>query len=76
MNQQWSRGIGYYLAHNDVGTDLYIDYLPSGKHVIRYSLKVSQNGTFTSGYAKVESMYAPEFSAHTEGGKVVTGQHN
>jgi len=60
-------GLSYYLSFKDTSTDFYFDWLPKGSYVLEYEVSVSQSGTFSTGIAKIQSHYAPEFSAQTEG---------
>jgi uncharacterized protein YfaS (alpha-2-macroglobulin family) len=62
---KWSGGIGYYQSTKDVATHFFIDYLPKGKYVFEYELRISHAGEFTNGITTLQSMYAPEFSAHS-----------
>jgi len=64
---EWSQGLGYYRQVRDTATDFFIEYLPRGKHVFEYELVVMHKGEFSGGLTTLQSMYAPEFIAHTEG---------
>ncbi|MCB0686097.1 MAG: hypothetical protein KDC53_06220 [Saprospiraceae bacterium] len=64
---EWEGGLGFYRSNTDRETNFFIDQLPKGKYVFEYRLRVSQHGNFPGGYATVQSMYAPEFSAHSQG---------
>jgi len=64
---KYSGGLGYYENIQDIQTDFFIRYLKKGTYVIEYPVFVSQKGKFTNGIASIQSMYAPEFSAHSEG---------
>ncbi|HRY97793.1 MAG TPA: alpha-2-macroglobulin family protein, partial [Bacteroidales bacterium] len=64
---RWEGGLGWYLSLRDVATHWYFEHLPQGTHVLEYDLLVSQEGSFTSGPASIQSLYAPEFGAHTGG---------
>ncbi len=66
----YSGGLGYYQQVTDVGSDFFIRYMPKGTYVLEYGLYVTQKGTFVDGIATVQSMYAPEFAAHSAGGKI------
>lgn len=68
---QWSDGLAYYQSTKDVSTDFFISYLPVGTYVLEYELRANLAGDFTSGIAHIQCMYAPEFGAHSEGGRVV-----
>ena len=64
---QYSGGLGYYENITDVSTDFYIRYLRKGIYVLEYPVVVTQEGEFSNGIATIQSYYAPEFSAHSEG---------
>lgn len=68
----WSGGLGFYRQVTDTGIDYFIRYLPKGTYVIEYGLFVTQKGTFTNGIATIQSMYAPEFAAHSGGSRVIS----
>ena len=63
-------GIWYYEATRDAATNFFIPNLDKGTHVFEYRLIASQTGSFSNGIATIQSMYVPEFSAHSEGIKV------
>ncbi|QEC51308.1 A-macroglobulin complement component [Anseongella ginsenosidimutans] len=63
-------GLGYYQATKDASTNFFISHLPKGRYVLEYSLRVTHSGTFSNGFARVQCMYAPEFSARSQGGRV------
>jgi hypothetical protein len=62
---RWGDGAGWYVAIRDASTQLFFERLPRGTHVFEYSLRVAHRGTASSGFAKIQSRYAPEFSAHS-----------
>jgi hypothetical protein len=64
---RYQDGLGYYQSTTDVATDFFFDYLPKGTYVFEYKLNVNAPGSFSNGITTVQCMYAPEFSAHTEG---------
>jgi hypothetical protein len=68
---QWSDGLGYYRNIKDVSTEFFIQYLSKGTYVLEYPLKVTQKGAFSNGIATIQSYYAPEFGAHSEGLRLV-----
>ena len=63
-------GLVYYEANRDVATHFFISHLPAGTFVLEYKLKAEQRGVFSNGISTIQSLYAPEFSAHSEGVKV------
>ena len=64
---RWNSGLGFYESPRDAATNFFIDYLPKGTYVFEYKLNATQKGDFSNGITTVQSMYAPEFSAHSEG---------
>ncbi|TAE26138.1 MAG: hypothetical protein EAZ92_11185 [Candidatus Kapaibacterium sp.] len=70
---KWQSGLGYYETMRDASANFFIGWLPSGVWVFEYGLRVTHEGTFQNGITKVQSMYAPEFSSHSEGVLVRVG---
>lgn len=66
--------LGYYESTRDASTDFFIPYLARGKYVFEYTLVATQMGNFANGHATIQCLYAPEFAAHSEGGRVVVGK--
>jgi hypothetical protein len=62
---RWGDGVGWYVAVRDASTQLFFERLPRGTHVFEYSLRAAHRGTASSGFATIQSRYAPEFSAHS-----------
>ncbi len=67
---RWQDGLGYYESTLDAATNFFICYLPKGTYVFEYKLIATQKGDFSNGITTVQCMYAPEFSAHSEGVRV------
>jgi uncharacterized protein YfaS (alpha-2-macroglobulin family) len=44
---------------------MFFERLPRGVHVFEYSVRAAHRGTASSGFAKIQSRYAPEFNAHS-----------
>lgn len=63
---RWGDGAGWYLAIRDASTQLFFERLPRGTHVFEYSLRAAHRGMASSGFATIQSRYAPEFSAHSK----------
>ncbi|NTW24208.1 MAG: hypothetical protein HGA37_05885 [Lentimicrobium sp.] len=68
---RWNGGLGYYENTRDAATNFFFSYLPKGTWVFEYPLVVAQKGEFSNGISSVQCMYAPEFSAHSEGLRVI-----
>jgi hypothetical protein len=62
---RWGDGVGWYVAVRDASTQLFFERLPRGTHVFEYALRAAHRGTASSGFATIQSRYAPEFSAHS-----------
>ncbi len=67
---KWQGGLGYYEATRDASTDFFFSNLPKGTFVFEYALFVTHNGSFSAGLTTIQSMYAPEFNAHSGGTKI------
>ena len=68
---RWQDGLGYYESTRDAATNFFIARLAPGTYVFEYPLRVRHAGDFSNGVTTIQSMYAPEFSAHSEGLRVV-----
>ena len=68
---KYQDGLGYYESTKDVATHFFIDYLPKGVYVFEYDLRVNNAGDFSNGITSIQSMYAPEFTSHSEGVRVL-----
>ncbi len=66
----WQGGLGYYESTKDASANFFFDHLRKGTYVFEYSLFVTHTGAFSNGIATIQSMYAPEFSSHSEGIKL------
>ncbi len=67
---RFQEGLGYYQSTTDVATNFFFDYLPKGTYVFEYTLKVNAEGAYSNGITTIQCMYAPEFTAHSEGTRV------
>ncbi len=67
---KWQDGLGYYGSTKDASTNFFFDYLPKGVYIFEYDLRVNNAGEFSNGITTIQSMYAPEFSSHSEGVRV------
>jgi Bacterial Alpha-2-macroglobulin MG10 domain/Alpha-2-macroglobulin family/MG2 domain len=64
---QWQDGLGYYQTTKDASSSFFFDRLPKGTFVFEYPVFVTTAGNYSNGISSIECMYAPEFSAHSEG---------
>lgn len=60
-------GLAFYESPRDQATDFFIPALNKGTYVLEYELRAAFRGQFSDGIASIQSMYAPEFSAHGDG---------
>jgi len=67
---KWQDGLGYYESTKDASTNFFFDYLPKGVYVFEYDLRVNNAGTMSNGITTIQSMYAPEFSSHSDGMRI------
>lgn len=72
---QYQDGLGYYQSAKDASMNFFMDYLPKGNYVLEYPLWVSHQGNFSNGISTIQSMYAPEFSSHSEGERVTVNEY-
>ena len=68
---KWQDGLGYYESTKDASTNFFFDYLPKGVYVFEYDLRVNNAGNMSNGITTIQSMYAPEFSSHSEGVRIL-----
>jgi hypothetical protein len=67
---QWKPGISYYQSASDVSMQFFIDHLNKGSYDIEYSSLVTHIGSFATGIANAECLYAPELTAHSGSGTI------
>ena len=68
---KYQDGLGYYETTKDASTNFFMDYLRKGTYVFEYPLRVAHKGDFSNGITTIQCMYAPEFTSHSEGIRVV-----
>ena len=71
---KYQGGLGYYEMTRDAATNFFFDYLPKGTYVFDYPLFVNHRGDMSNGITTIQCMYAPEFTSHSEGVRVVIGK--
>jgi uncharacterized protein YfaS (alpha-2-macroglobulin family) len=67
---KYQDGLGYYETTKDVSTNFFFGYLNKGTYVFEYPMFVTHNGNFSNGITTIQCMYAPEFTAHSEGVRI------
>ena len=70
---KYQDGLWYYETTKDASVNFFISWLPKGTYILEYPLRASQAGKFSNGISTIQCMYAPEFSAHTEGIRIEIG---
>lgn len=71
---RYQDGLGYYQSTSDVATSFFFEFLPRGTYVFEYTLKANAAGEYSNGITTIQCLYAPEFSAHSEGIRVRVNQ--
>ena len=59
--------LGYYLDIKDTQTNMFLNFIPKGTHIITYDAYVTNSGNFSNGIATIQCQYAPQIVAHTAG---------
>ena len=67
---KYQDGLGYYETTKDVSTNFFFGYLNKGTYVFEYPMFITHSGNFSNGITTIQCMYAPEFTAHSEGVRV------
>lgn len=63
---KYQNGMGYYEMTKDASSNFFFSQLKKGKYVFEYTLRAVHKGTFSNGITTIQSMYAPEFTAHSK----------
>lgn len=66
-------GLYYYQVTKDVATNFFISSLSKGSYVFENRLRIVQPGNYATGITTAQSMYAPEFNAHSDGKRINFG---
>lgn len=70
---RYDLGLYYYQEVRDSGGNFFFNRLPVGQYTFKYRLRANMAGTFRVGPATVQSLYAPEFNAYSQGNVVSVG---
>lgn len=68
---RWQQGLGYYESPRDAAINFFFDYLRKGTYVFEYRLRATHAGEYSNGITTIQCMYAPEFSSHSEGKRII-----
>ena len=63
---KWDQ-LSRYEEPRDSLTNFFMDRVPHGEYILRYRLRPTTPGSYRLGAAVLQSMYAPEMSAHSDG---------
>ncbi|KAF0126092.1 MAG: Large extracellular alpha-helical protein [Elusimicrobia bacterium] len=63
---KWDK-VSRYEEQRDSLTNFFMEWVPRGEYEFGYRLRPSLPGTYRLGAATIQSMYAPEFGAHSDG---------
>ncbi len=68
LNSGWKWDqLGRYEEPRDSLTNFFVEWLPHGEYTLKYRLRPTTPGSYKLGAAVLQSMYAPEFAAHSAG---------
>jgi hypothetical protein len=68
---RWQNSVPYYQTSKDASTSLYFDFLPRGTWLFEYAVHVNRAGSYSNGITTIQCMYAPEFTSHTAGMRII-----
>ncbi|MFD2785371.1 alpha-2-macroglobulin family protein [Hymenobacter rubripertinctus] len=68
---RYQNGLGYYESPRDAATNFFISAFPKGTHTFEYRLRAAQAGNFSGGLSQLQCLYAPEFTTHSAGTRVI-----
>ncbi len=75
LQSKWTwNPVSMYQEVRDADTNFFINRLPAGKVELRYVLRPTVPGQFHAKPAQVQSMYAPEYGAHSAAEKLTVGK--
>lgn len=67
---RFDHALAYRQEVRDSALNLFFDSLPAGEFTFRYRLKATMAGEFRASPATLQSVYAPEFTAHSSGARL------
>jgi hypothetical protein len=62
--------LGYYESTKDATTHFFFESIPKGIFVFEYDVRVNNASNFNNGITTIQSMYTPQFSSHSKGGRI------
>lgn len=70
----WQDGILYYQTSKDASSNYYFDLLPRGTYLFESRYFVTRPGIYSNGITTIQSLYAPGFTSHTAGIRIIVKQ--
>ncbi|MDD4747229.1 MAG: MG2 domain-containing protein [Salinivirgaceae bacterium] len=67
----WESGEGYYIQNYDNRAEFFFYSMKQGNTVLEYDVYTIRPGEYQAAPATVQSLYAPEFGAHSKGMKFI-----
>ena len=64
---RWDLGLVRYEEVRDSGMNFFMERLPQGEYTLKHRMRCAMAGTFKAAPATLQSLYAPEFAAHSAG---------
>lgn len=71
---KYQGGLWYFENTRDAATNFFFNYLYKGTYVFEYVMNVTHAGEFSNGITTIQCMYAPEFTSHSEGIRVIVSE--
>jgi uncharacterized protein YfaS (alpha-2-macroglobulin family) len=71
---RWDLGLRYYQEIRDSGANFFFARLPAGQYTLKHRLRATVAGVFKAQPTVLQSMYAPEFTAHSAGASLSIGR--
>ena len=71
---RWDLGLVRYEEPRDSGTNFFFERLPAGEYTLKYRLRAAVAGEFQAAPATLESLYAPEFAAYSQGRRLTISE--
>lgn len=62
---KYQNGLSYYESTRDSSTNFFFEHIRKGTYVFEYEVRATNKGEFSNGFTSVQSVYAPEMSAHS-----------
>ncbi len=66
-NYEFQGALHFYKSTKDAVTNFFFDSIYKGKYILEYDVRVNNLGAFSNGISTIQSIYAPEFSGHSNG---------